>query len=76
MNRIFEWGVVIATLLSILSIVPLHGARLTCFLHPKLRKINALPITLKLIALTLRRLWCTVSTPNMSPPSVIVFCSL
>ena len=53
-NRTFEWGVVIATFLSVLSIVPRHCARLTDFLPPKLRKSNALLITLKLITLTLR----------------------
>ena len=31
--------------------------RLTYFLHPKLRRINAVLIPLKLIPLTLRRLW-------------------
>ena len=36
-NRTFEWGVVIATFLSALSTVPRHCARLTYFLHPKLR---------------------------------------
>ena len=34
-----------ATLLSVLCIVPRHCARLTCFLHPKLREISAVPIT-------------------------------
>ena len=37
--------VVIATFLSILSVVPRHGALLTYFLLPKLKK-NAVPITL------------------------------
>ena len=36
-NRTFEWGAVIAPFLSVLSIVPRHCARLTYFLHPKLR---------------------------------------
>ena len=40
-----EWGRVIATLSSVLSIVPPHCARLTCFLQPKSRKINAVPNT-------------------------------
>ena len=44
-NRTFEWGVVIATFLPILSIVPRHCARLTYFLHSKLRKVNAVLIT-------------------------------
>ena len=39
----FEWGV--ATFLSVLSIVPRHCARLTHFLHPKWRKLNAVLIT-------------------------------
>ena len=37
-NRTLEWGAVIATFLSVLSVVPRPCARLTCFLHPKLRK--------------------------------------
>ena len=45
-NCTFEWGVVIATFLSVLSTVPLHCACLTSFLHPTLRRINAVPITL------------------------------
>ena len=44
-DRAFEWGVAIATFLSVLSIVPRHCARLTYFFHPKLRKINAVLIT-------------------------------
>ena len=57
MNRICEWGVVITTCLSVLSIVPRHCARLTYFLHPKRgKKINAVPITSKLITLSLPRL--------------------
>ena len=40
-NRIFEWGMVIATFLSVFSIVRCHSARLTYFFHPKLRAINA-----------------------------------
>ena len=36
-NRTFEWGVVIATFLSVLSTVPRRCARLTDFLHPKVR---------------------------------------
>ena len=62
-NHIFEWGAAIATFLSVLRIVPRHCARLTDFLHPKSRKINAAPITLKLIALPLRRLRRALSTP-------------
>ena len=68
MNRTFEWGVVIATFLSVLSIVHCHCARLTYFLQPKLRKINAVLITLKLITLAfaLRR---AVSAPCGISPS-------
>ena len=46
-NRTFGWGVVIATFLSVLSIVPRHCARLTQFLHPKLRKIDVVLISPK-----------------------------
>ena len=53
-NCTFEWGVVIATLLSVLSVMPRQCARLTYFLHPKSRKINAMRITPQLITLTLR----------------------
>ena len=52
-NRTFEGGVVIAAFLSILTTVPRHCAHLTYFLHTKLRKINALPTTRKLLTLTL-----------------------
>ena len=55
MKCTFEWGGVIATLLSILSIVPRHCARLIHFLHPKLREINAVLSTPQLMTLTLRR---------------------
>ena len=54
-NHNFELGVVIAIFLSVLSIVPRHRARLTYFLHPKLRKINAVLSSPQLITLTLRR---------------------
>ena len=59
----FEWGAVLATFLSVLSIVPRHCACLTCFIHPKLRKINAVLITQQLITLILRHLWCAGSIP-------------
>ena len=39
-NRTFEWGVAIATFMSVLSVVPRHCTRLTCCLHPNLRKIK------------------------------------
>ena len=41
MNRTFEWGVASATFVSALRTVPRHCARLTDFLHPKLRTLNA-----------------------------------
>ena len=41
MDCTFEWGEGTATLLSVLRIVPRHCAQLTYFLHPKVRKINA-----------------------------------
>ena len=44
-NPTFEWGVVITTFVSLLRIVPRHCARLTYFLHPKLREINAVLLT-------------------------------
>ena len=44
MNCTFQRGVVIATFLSVLGIVPCHCARLTYFLHPKLRKISVMLI--------------------------------
>ena len=71
-NRVFEWGVVIATFLSILSIVPRHCARLADFFHPKLRDINAVLITLRLIALALRRavsapMYCVDSRTSAGP---------
>ena len=56
MNRTFEWGAAIATILSVLRIVPRHCARLTYFLHTKSMKINVVLIPLKLITLPLRRL--------------------
>ena len=61
-NRTFEWAVVIATFLSVLSIVPHYCARLTYFFHPKLREINAVLITLKLITFALRR---AVTAPHI-----------
>ena len=52
-NRTFEWGAVIATFLAV---VPRHCARLTNFLHPKSRSIDAVLLTLKPMTLTFRRL--------------------
>ena len=70
-NRTFEWGVFIATFLSVLSIVPRHYARLIYFLHPKLRKLNVVPITLKLTILTLWRLRCAGTVPGGVPVSAM-----
>ena len=53
-KHIFEWGVIIATFLSVLSNVPSHCARLTYFLHPKMREIHAVLITPQPIALPLQ----------------------
>ena len=66
-DRTFEWGVVTATLLSVLSILPRHCARLTGFLHPKLRQINAVLITPQLITLPLRRLQCDCGVQEAFP---------
>ena len=60
-NRTFEWGVAIATFLSVLSVVPRHCARLAYFLHPKLREIHAVLVTPQPITLPLRRLRCAGS---------------
>ena len=51
-HRTFEWGVVIATFLSVLTIVPRHCAHVTYFVHPKSRKTNAVLITPQLMTLT------------------------
>ena len=65
-NRTFEWGVVIAAFLSVLSIVPRRCARLAYFLHPKLRKISEVLITPRLLTLPLRRLRCAGSICHAS----------
>ena len=59
----FDTGVMIATFLFVLDIVPRHCARLTYFLHPKLREINAVPIIPRLVTLTLRHLRRAQSIP-------------
>ena len=64
-NRTFEWGVVSAPFLSVLSLGPCLFPRLTNFLHPKLREIDAVLITPQLIALSLRH---AVSAP-IGPPA-------
>ena len=66
-KRTFEWGVLIATFLSVLSVVRCHCARLT--FHPKLRKVNAVLITPPLITphpiiFTLQRLRRAGSVPS------------
>ena len=66
-NCIIEWGVVIALFLSVLSIVPCYCARLTNFLHPKLRKINTVLITTQLITLALQCLRRAGSIPWVMP---------
>ena len=65
--RTFEWGAVIATCLSVLSIVPRHCARLTYFLHPKLRGINAVLITPQPMTLLLQRLRRAGGVPTAVP---------
>ena len=46
-NRALEWGAVVATFLSVLSVVPRHCPRLTCFRYPKRGETNAVLIPLK-----------------------------
>ena len=72
----FEWGVVTAPFLCVLSVVPRHCARLTHFLHPNLRNMNAVLIAPQRMTLPclppfpaknpllLRRLRRTVSAPG------------
>jgi hypothetical protein len=64
-NRTFEWGVVIATLLSILRIVPRHWARLPHVFH-ELRKTNAVLFIPQLIT---RTLYC-LQRSGLIPPVV------
>ena len=60
------------TILSVLSIVPRHRARLTYFLHPKLRIITAVRTVPQPITLPLRRLQCAGSNPPaLASPSPI-----
>ena len=67
MNRTFEWGVGIATLLSVLRTMPRHCARLTDFLHPKLRQIKAALLTRQLLTPPLRRLRCACGAQDAAP---------
>ena len=60
-RKIVKCFVVIAIFLSVLSNAPRHCARLTNFLHPKLREITAVLNTPKRMTRTLRR---AVSAPN------------
>ena len=53
----------VATFLSDLSLVPRHCARLTYFLHPKLREINAVLIAPQRTDLTLGHLRRACSAP-------------
>ena len=55
LNGAFERGALIATFVSVLTVMPRHCARLAYFLHPKLREIDAVLITPKLLTLPLRR---------------------
>ena len=57
-----------ATFLSVLRIVSRQCARLTYFLHPKLRKINVVLITPKLIPLPLRRAGSIPFNHCLRPP--------
>ena len=67
-NGTFEWGAVIATFLSVSSIVPRHCAHLTYFLHQKFRKMNAVLVTPQLITPTLLRSGsaCPLTAPQTS----------
>ena len=58
---------VITIFLSVLRIVPSDCARLTYFLHPKSREIDAVLISLKLITLTMRRLQCACGAQEAFP---------
>ena len=62
--RLFEWAVGVATFLPVLSLVPRHCARLTYFLHPKLRQSNAVLISAQPMTLRLR---CAGSVPSAIP---------
>ena len=53
-NRTFVWGAVIATFLSVSSVVPRRRARLTHLLRPKLREIDAVPIPPQPMTIPLR----------------------
>ena len=63
MNHIFERGVVLATYLSILGHVHHLCARLTCFLRPKMREVNAVLSTTQLVTLPPRHLRRAASAP-------------
>ena len=63
-NGPVEWGVVIATCVSVLSAVPGLCARSASFLHPKLRGMDAVLLARKLIPLPLRRPRRAASAPT------------
>ena len=65
MTRTLERGVAITTFLSVLSVVPRHRAHLIYSLHPELREIDAVLITLKPMTLSLRRRRRAVSAPRV-----------
>ena len=67
MSRTFEWGVVIAAFLSVSSLVPRRYARLAYFLHPKLRKIDAVLFTPQPITLILRPAGGSPPGPDSTP---------
>ena len=54
------------------TIVPHHFARAADFIHPKLRTLNAVLLTLKLITLTLRRLRRACRAQQALPEVAIV----
>ena len=72
-NRTVEWGVGIAAFVSVLGIVPRHCARLTDCRQAKVRKVNAVLLTLKRITLPPRHLRHAVSVPKPPPPPPLLF---
>ena len=69
--RTFEWGVAITTFVSVLSVVPRHCARLTDFLHPKLRTSNAVLITPQPITHIPRHLRCACGAQEAFPGALV-----
>uniref|UniRef100_A0A6T2CA13 Uncharacterized protein n=1 Tax=Eutreptiella gymnastica TaxID=73025 RepID=A0A6T2CA13_9EUGL len=66
-SRMFDWGAVLATFGSVLSVVPRHCARLTSFLHPKVTDRSAVAA---LVARRLSRWAHTTHTPYIAPGAV------